>query len=73
MRFFLCLSNWRSFDWGTKKVENRANEAGFENFEEIRRFSFEFWSIQLAQLYKNKQGNSESNIAKMALNLLGNS
>ncbi|VXA87218.1 hypothetical protein ACIN8IBEIGE_50125 [Acinetobacter sp. 8I-beige] len=40
MRFLLCLSNWRSFDWVTKKIENRANEAGFENFEEIRRFSF---------------------------------
>jgi hypothetical protein len=38
-----------------KKVENRANEAGFENFEERRRFSFEFWSIELTQLYKTSR------------------
>ena len=71
--FFLCLSNWRSFDCGTKKVENRANEAGFENFKEIRRFSFEFWSIELTQLYKTSRAIVNLISQKMALNLLGNS
>ena len=71
MRFFLCLSNWRSFDWGTKKVENRANEVGFENLEEITRFSFEFWSIELTQLYKTSRAIVNLISQKMALNLLG--
>ncbi|AZN64741.1 hypothetical protein CFH90_12130 [Acinetobacter johnsonii] len=53
--FFYVYQIAVAFDWGTKKVENRANEVGFENFEEIRRFSFEFWSIELTQLYKTSR------------------